>query len=113
MKRKQSVGTSPVHQTVAGEFKFKNGCKTIAVEFTDQKLSSHAGSSIFWAWLHAKGWIKKVEERLPHTPSVSNNHLRAIDKVLAFVHGVLCDARKLTHVAYLRRDPMVPELLNI
>jgi hypothetical protein len=113
MKRKQSVGTRPVHQTVAGEFKFKNGCKTIAVEFTDQKLSPHAGSAVFWAWLHSKGWIKKVETGLPHPASLSNNHLRAIDKALAFVHGVLCDARKLTHVAYLRRDPLVPELLNI
>ena len=29
------------------------------------------------------------------------------------MHGLLCEARKLTHVAYLRRDPLVPELLNI
>lgn len=25
----------------------------------------------------------------------------------------MCDARKLTHVAYLRRDAMVPELLGV
>lgn len=29
------------------------------------------------------------------------------------MHGLLCDARKLTHVAYLRRDPLAPELLGI
>ena len=29
------------------------------------------------------------------------------------MHGLLCDARKLTHVSYLRRDPLVPELLGI
>jgi hypothetical protein len=29
------------------------------------------------------------------------------------MHGLLCDARKLTHVAYLRRDPLVPEMLNL
>ncbi len=29
------------------------------------------------------------------------------------MHGLLCDARKLTHVAYLRRDQLVPELLGI
>ena len=29
------------------------------------------------------------------------------------MHGLLCDARKLTQVAYLRRDPLVPELLGI
>src|SRR5690606_6645583 len=106
MKHKQSSSTRPVHQTVAGEFKFKNGSKTIAVGFTEQKLSPHGGSAVFWAWLHSKGWIKRLEEQLPHPASRSNNHLRAIDKALAFVQGLLCDARKLTHVAYLRRDPL-------
>jgi hypothetical protein len=113
MKHKQSEGTRPVHQTVASGFKFNNGTKTIAVEFTEQKLSPHAGSVAFWAWLHSKGWKDRMEEGLPHGAPTSNNHLSAIDKAVAFVHGVLCDARKLTHVAYLRRDPMVPELLNI
>lgn len=113
MKHKQSEGTRPVHQTVASGFKFKNGSKTIAVGFTEQQLSPHAGSAVFWAWLHSKGWIEKMEGGLPHGTSTSNNHLSAIDKAVAFVHGVLCDARKLTHVAYLRRDPLVPELLNI
>jgi hypothetical protein len=32
---------------------------------------------------------------------------------LAFIHGLLCDARKLTHVAYLRRDPAAPELIGV
>ena len=36
-----------------------------------------------------------------------------LEKALAFTHGLLCEARKLTHVAYLRRDPLVPELLGI
>jgi hypothetical protein len=45
--------------------------------------------------------------------SGSNNHLTAVDKALAFTHGLLCEARKLTHVAYFHRDPMVPELLGI
>ena len=29
------------------------------------------------------------------------------------MHGLWGDARKLTHVAYLRRDPLAPELLGI
>ncbi len=29
------------------------------------------------------------------------------------MHGLLGEARKLTHVAYFRRDPLVPELLGI
>ena len=38
----------------------------------------------------------------------------APDRKGAGLHArLLCDARKLTHVAYLRRDPLVPELLGI
>jgi hypothetical protein len=29
------------------------------------------------------------------------------------MHGLLCAARKLTHGAYLRRDPVVPELIGV
>jgi hypothetical protein len=113
MKTTQSVGTRPVHQTVAPAFNFKSGGKAIAVEFTDQRLSPHAGSATFWAWLHPSGWIQTLAAALPHAASLSNNSLSALTKALAFTHGLLCDARKLTHVAYLRRDPLVPELLNI
>jgi hypothetical protein len=113
MKTTQSSGTRPVHQTVARGFNFKSGGKAIAVEFTDQRLSPHAGSASFWAWLHPSGWVKRLTAALPHAPSLSNNSLSALAKALAFTHGLLCDARKLTHVAYLRRDPLVPELLNI
>jgi hypothetical protein len=55
------------------------------VEFTAQKLSAHPGSAVFWACLQG--------------PDVHQ--------------WVLCEARKLTHVAYFRRDPMVLELLGI
>jgi Transposase DDE domain group 1 len=113
MKTTQSSGTRPVHQTVAGGFNFKSGGKAIAVEFTDQRLSPHAGSATFWGWLHPSGWIKTLAAALPHAPSVSNNRISALAKALAFTHGLLCEARKLTHIAYLRRDPLVPELLAI
>src|SRR5581483_537362 len=79
----------------------------------DQRLSPHAGSATFWGWLHPSGWVKALAVALPHAPSLSNNSITALTKALAFTHGLLCDARKLTHIAYLRRDPLVPELLNI
>ena len=60
-----------------------------------------------------RGGCKTLTAALPHAPSLSNNSLPALAKALAFTHGLLCDARKLTHVAYLRRDPLVPELLAI
>jgi hypothetical protein len=98
---------------VAPAFNFKSGGKAIAVEFTDQRLSAHAGSATFWGWLHPSGWVKALAVALPHAASLSNNNLPALAKALAFTHGLLCEARKLTHMAYLRRDPLVPELLNI
>jgi len=113
MKKNQSEDDSPLHQSVAEAFEFKSAGKSIAVEFTDQKLSAHAGSAVFWAWLHGARWRTELAEHLPHRASVSNNHLSAVDKALAFTHGLICEARKLTHVAYFRRDPMVPELLGI
>jgi hypothetical protein len=113
MKTYQSEDNGPLHQTVAGGYEFKTGGKAMAVEFTDQKLSAHAGSAPFWAWLHGTGWKRKLEGQLPHPLAMSNNRLTAIEKALAFTHGLLCEARKLTHVAYFRRDPMVPELLGI
>jgi len=79
------------------------------VGFTGQRLSAHAGSATFWGWLRPTRWV----ESLPHDEPLSNNHLTALERALAFVQGLLCDARKLTHVAYLRRDPLVPELLGI
>jgi hypothetical protein len=50
---------------------------------------------------------------LPHELPKSNNHLLPVEKALAFIHGLLCDARKLTHMAYFRRDPVCAELVGI
>ena len=113
MKTTQSSGTRPVHQTVAGEFEIKSGGKSIAIGFTDQRLSPHAGSAIFWSWLRPLKWGQQLARALPQALPRSNNHLLPLDKALAFMHGLLCDARKLTQVAYLRRDPVVAELLGI
>lgn len=113
MKNRQSSGTHPVHQLVAEEFNFKINHKAIAVGFTDQQLSPHAGSVTFWGWLHGTDWLEQLKMALPHPEPTSNNHLNALEKALAFCQGLLCEARKLTHVAYLRRDPLVPELLGI
>ena len=113
MKHKQSSGTRPVHQTVAGEFEFKTAGKSIAIGFTEQRLSPHAGSATFWGWLRGADWIGTLNKVLPHALPLSNNHLLPVEKALAFIHGLLCDARKLTQVAYLRRDPVVPELIGV
>jgi hypothetical protein len=113
MKTTQSSGTRPDHQTVAGTLEFKSNGKAIAIGFTDQQLSPHAGSALFWGWLRPLDWCNRLAGALPHGLPTSNNKLLPLEKALAFMHGLLCDARKLTHVAYLRRDALVPELLGI
>jgi len=113
MKTTQSSGTRPVHQTVAGALEFKANGKAIAIAFTDQQLSGHAGSATFWGWLRPLDWATRLAAALPHRIPTSNNKLLPLEKALAFMHGLLCDARKLTHVAYLRRDPLAPERLGI
>ncbi len=113
MKTTQSSGTRPVHQTVVPALEFKTEGKAIAIGFTDQQLSPHAGSATFWAWLRQRQWPRTLAAALPHRLPRSNNNLLPLEKALAFIHGLLCEARKLTHIAYLRRDPLAPELLGI
>lgn len=113
MKPNQSQGDSPVHQTVAEKIKFRSAGQSIQIEFTDQQLSPHAGTATFWSFLHQSGWRELVTKCLPHPRPTSNNALLPVTKVLGFVQGLLCGAKKLTHVAYLRRDPMMPALLGI
>jgi hypothetical protein len=113
MKTTQSLGICPVHQTVAGPIEVNWGGQSIQIDFTDQQLSPHAGSATFWAFLRQSGWIGLLERCLPHPRPKSNNHLSPLSKALGFVHGLLCGAKKFTHVAYLRRDPLVPEMLGI
>lgn len=113
MQNSASALGGAAHQTVAAPIQLHTGAKSIQIGFTNQRLSPYAGSATFWGWLLAGNWRATLQAALPHPPPLSNNHLLPLDKALAFVHGLLADARKLTHVAYLRRDPLVPELLGI
>jgi len=113
MKTTQSSGTRPDHQTVAGEFEVKSGDKSIMIGFTDKRLSPQAGSAVFWGWLRGLDWGERLAGALPQRRPTSNNQLLPLEKAVAFIHGLLCDARKLTHVAYLRRDPVAPELIGV
>jgi len=113
MKSTQSSSTGPTHQSVTRELKLKIGTKSMAVGFTDQRISAHAGTAAFWGWQHPSGFVSLLQRVLPHPLACSNNHLTATEKAVAFLQGILCEARRLTHVAYLRRDGLMPELLGI
>lgn len=112
-KTDQSASTRPTHQTVARGIQFESAHKSIQIQFSDQQLSPHAGTATFWCFLHGSGWIGLLGKCLPHPLPKSNNQLQPLCKALGFVQGLLCGAKKLTHVAYLRRDPMVPEMVGI
>ena len=114
MKEKtQSTGTNPLHQSVAGKRNFKVGTKSIAVEFTDQWISAHAGTAALWGWLHPSGFLSVLEKAFAHQMPVSNNQLTPLEMAVGFLQGILCEARKLTHAACLRRDPLMPEWLGV
>jgi len=108
MKRNQSRGENAPHHPVTEAIKFKSAGRSIQIEFTDQKLSPHAGTATFWSFLQSSGWREALTKALPHPAPTSNNALSALSKALGFMQGLLCGAKKLTHVAYMRRDPMVP-----
>lgn len=70
-----------------------NGSKSIAVGFTDAKLSPHAGCATFWSFLRPSGFIEKLKAVLPHPQPTSNNHITPLDKALGFIQGLLCGAK--------------------
>ena len=93
------------------EFKFKAGEKTIHIETTEQKVSGHAGQATFWSFLHGRCDLRKLLARvLPHQPT-SNNHLPPVDIACGFIAGLIAGADRLTRVAWLRGDPVLPEIM--
>jgi hypothetical protein len=81
------------------------------IGFTDQRLSPHAGNALFWAWLRPLDGGRSLATALPQPRPTSNNQILPLEKALAFMHGRWGDARKLTPIADLRRNPLVPERL--
>jgi len=113
MKPNQSKDVCPLPPPVEAPLELNNGREAIAVEFTDERLSAHAGIAGFWSWLRGTGVIAELERRLPHPQPISHNHLTPLNKALTFLHGLWCGAEKLTQMAHLRRDPLAPELLGV
>ena len=95
----QSSGICPVHQTVAGNIHFQTGGQSIEIGFPDQRLSPHAGTATFGAFLRQSGWIALLERCLPHSLPKSTNALTPVSKVLGFVQGLLSGAKNVTPVA--------------
>ena len=92
--------------------KLKLPQETIQIGFTDQKASGRAGLLTFAGFLHWHKLGAFVGGLLPHRPK-SNNNIPPKDLAMAFISGILAGATKLTHVAHLRSDVMLPTLLDI
>ena len=98
-------------QTVTSFIKAHNGKETIRIGFTRQRISPHAGLSAFGSFLH---WHRFKELLRKHLPQRTSPNARpSEDMALGFMTGILAGAKKLTQVAHLRADPLVPELLGI
>jgi hypothetical protein len=97
---------------VTAEFSFKAGAKTIHISTTDQKLSGHAGQASFWGFLHLRKVLPLLKQALPHRRS-SPNALAPVDIACSFLAGIIAGARKLTHVAWLRSDPVLKEVMSV
>lgn len=111
MKRTTRHADESGPQTVTGMIKLNNGQKAIKIGFTDQRISAHAGLSTFAGFLHWHQFSGVLRRLLP--ARTSPNALAAEDLGLGFITGILAGAKKLTQVAHLRRDPLLPELLGV
>ena len=100
------------HQTVTGFIKLQTPDQAIQIGFTDQKVSGRAGLLCFAGFLHWHRLGSLLARVLPHQ-RVSKKAIPVADLALGFLAGILAGAQKLTQVAHLRRDVMLPELLAI
>ena len=111
-KTQQQSHTASAHQTVIEAIKLKTGKKTITIGTTEQRLSAHAGQATFWGFLHLRKFRAALGAALPHVRT-SPNALKATEIALGFIAGILAGADKLTRIAHLRGDPLLPEVLEI
>jgi hypothetical protein len=98
-------------QTVTGFIKAHNGKETIRIGFTRQRISAHAGLSLFGSFLHWHRFRELLGKWLPRRTSPNATPME--DLALGYLTGILAGAKKLTHVAHLRGDPLLPDLLGI
>ena len=109
---KQKSHTASTHQTVTEAIKLRTGQKTITISTTEQRLSAHAGQTTFWGFLHLRKFRPALASALPHVRT-SPNALKVTEIALGFIAGILAGADKLTRIAHLRGDPLLPEVMEI
>jgi hypothetical protein len=98
------------HQAVTEFIKFQTPDETIPIGFTDQEVSGRAGLLTFASFLH---WHRSGELLARVLPQFKQRRrgYQPFEYALGFLAGILAGAKKLTHVAHLRRDVMLARLL--
>ena len=97
------------HQTVTEEIKVKTGEKTIRILAGKQKLSGHAGQTTFWGFLEP-GFAGQACGVAASSADQPKCHQTSGDR-FGIHRGDLPDAERLTQIAHLRGDPVLPEVL--
>ena len=113
-------GSHTAHQTVTEDFiEVASGSQSIRIGFTDQKISGRAGLSTFCGFL---GWHRfgDLLAGLLPTRAAKASAGRggrppqpAQEIALGFLAGILSGAQRLAHIAWLRADPMLCQLLAV
>jgi len=111
MKKATQRADVSAPQTVTSFIKAHNGKETIRIGFTQQRISPRAGLSAFASFLHWHRFGDFLGSVLPQRTSPNATPMK--DLALGFMTGILAGAKKLTQVAHLRQDPLVPSLLGI
>lgn len=112
MKNSSIPTREAAHQTVTDFINLQTPEQAIQIGFTDQKVSGRAGLLTFAGFLHWHRLGDLLARVLPHQRR-SKKAIPVADLALGFLAGILAGAQKLTQVAHLRRDVMLPELLAI
>jgi len=105
-------GQASTPQTVTPLIKLKIGGQTIAITTTNQKISAHAGQATLAGFFQAHRVREVLGRVLPQRPT-SPNALAPVEIALGFMAGVVAGADKLTRVAWLRGDPVLPQVLQL
>jgi hypothetical protein len=112
MKNLANATDESAHQTVTQFIKLQTPDESIQIGFTDQKVSGRAGLLTFAGFLHWHRFGQLLARVLPDFKQRRRGY-QPFEYALGFLAGILAGAKKLTHVAHLRRDVMLAPLLAI
>ncbi len=89
-----------------------DGSKALGITFTDKPVTAFGGLALFVAFAERIGLATKLADVLPFVLTFPNatppHHI-----VLAFLAGVLADARRFAQLAVLQADAPVRELFGL